>query len=305
MPENILDLLFDPFVSRLITVLIGFIVIGLLAYWLRRWLTHYIQNKRTASNLSQIIRFLSYLVGVTLVLITYSGQLPGLTVTLGVAGAGIAFALQEVIVSLAGWIAISFGQYYTTGDRVQLGGIRGDVIQIGVLRTTLMEIGEWVNADQYNGRIVRISNAFVFKEPVFNYSEEISFVWDEISIPVRYGSDHHLAREIMRKAADAVIGTTIEEVTREWDAMRRKYPLENASVEPTVFLVANDNWMQLSLRYPIYAKRRRTIHDELFMYILDAIAETEGRVKLASTTLELVAAPAFDVRLQSGDKPGE
>lgn len=305
MPENILDLLFDPFVSRLITVLIGFIVIGLLAYWLRRWLTHYIQNKRTASNLSQIIRFLSYLVGVTLVLITYSGQLPGLTVTLGVAGAGIAFALQEVIVSLAGWIAISFGQYYTTGDRVQLGGIRGDVIQIGVLRTTLMEIGEWVNADQYNGRIVRISNAFVFKEPVFNYSEEISFVWDEISIPVRYGSDHHLAREIMCKAADAVLGASIEEMAREWDVMRRKYPLEQASVEPCVFLIANDNWMQLSLRYTVNVKCRRSVHDELFMYILDAIAKTERRVMLASATLELVAAPPFDVRLQSGDKPGE
>lgn len=217
---------------------------------------------------------------------------------LAVAGAGIAFALQEVIVSLAGWTAISFGQFYAVGDRVQLGGIRGDVNQIGVLRTTLMEIGEWVRADQYNGRIVRISNAFVFKEPVFNYSEEISFVWDEIFIPVRYGSDHHLAREIMRKAADAVLSASIEKVTREWDVMRRKYPLEHASVEPRVFLIANDNWMQITLRYPVDAKRRRSAHDELFMYILDAIAETEGRVMLASATFELVAAPALDVRLQ-------
>lgn len=305
MPENILDFLSNPFVRRLITVLIGFLVIGMLVHWLRRLLTRHIRNQRTLSNVGQIIRFLSYLAAVTLVLIIFSSQLPGLTVMLAVAGAGIAFALQEVIVSLAGWTAISFGQFYAIGDRVQLGGIRGDVIQIGVLRTTLMEIGEWVKADQYSGRIVRISNAFVFKEPVFNYSEEISFVWDEISIPVRYGSDHHLAREIMRKAADAVLGASIEEVTREWDVMRGKYPLEHASVEPRVFLVANDNWMQITLRYPVDVKRRRSVHDELFMYILDAIAETEGSVMLASTTFELVAAPAIDVRLQSGDKPGE
>ncbi|HUF37442.1 MAG TPA: mechanosensitive ion channel domain-containing protein [Anaerolineales bacterium] len=294
-----MDLLFDPFVGRLITLVIGFLFIGLLARWLQHWLTRYSLDKRTASSVSQGIRFLSYLAAVTLVLIIFSGQLPGLTVTLGVAGAGIAFALQEVIVSLAGWIAISFGQFYAIGDRVQLGGIRGDVIQIGVLRTTLMEIGEWVKADQYNGRIVRISNAFVFKEPVFNYTEEISFVWDEISIPVRYGSDHQLAREIMRKAADAVLGASIENVTREWDVMRRKYPLEHASVEPRVFLIANDNWMQITLRYPVDVKHRRSVHDELFMYILDAIAETEKRVMLASATLELVAAPALDVRLQS------
>lgn len=305
MPENILDFFFDPFVVRLITVLIGFFVIGLLARWLQRLLTRYTKSKRTASSTSQVIRFLSYLAAVTLVLIIFGGQLPGLTVTLGVAGAGIAFALQEVIVSLAGWIAISFGQFYAVGDRVQLGGIRGDVIQIGVLRTTLMEIGEWVRADQYNGRIVLISNAFVFKEPVFNYSDEISFVWDEITVPVRYGSDHHLAREIMLKAADTVLGDSIEELTQEWEMMRRKYPLEHASVEPRVFLVANDNWIQLTLRYPVGAKRRRSVHDELFMYILDAIGETDRRVMLASATFELVAAPALDVRLQSGDKLGE
>jgi small-conductance mechanosensitive channel len=97
--------------------------------------------------------------------------LSSLTVALGVAGAGagIAFALQEVIASVAGWIALSFGQFYAVGDPVQLGSIKGDVIDIGVLRTTLMEIGEWVKGDQYNGRIVRVVNSFVFKEPVYNY----------------------------------------------------------------------------------------------------------------------------------------
>ena len=294
-----MDLLFDPLIGQLITVVIGFVLIGLLAHWLQRWLTRYINNQRTLSRLGQATKFLAYLAAVLLVVTVFSGQLPGLTVTLGVAGAGIAFALQEVIASIAGWIAISFGQFYIVGDRVQLGGIRGDVIHIGVLRTSLMEIGEWVKADQYNGRIVRISNSFVFKEPVFNYSEEISFIWDEIAIPVRYGSDHKLAREIMLKAAGAVVGATIDNVTREWEVMRQKYPLEHASVEPRVFLIANDNWMQVTLRYAVDVKRRRTVHDELFMYILDAIAETEGRVALASATFELVGAPALDVRLRS------
>jgi small-conductance mechanosensitive channel len=294
-----MDFLFDPLIGQLITVVIGFVLIGLLAHWLQRWLTRYISNRRTLSSLGQAIKFLAYVAAILLVVTVFSGQLPGLTVTLGVAGAGIAFALQEVIASIAGWIAISFGQFYIVGDRVQLGGIRGDVIHIGVLRTSLMEIGEWVQADQYNGRIVRISNSFVFKEPVFNYSEEISFIWDEISIPVRYGSDHKLARAIMLKAADAVVSATIENVTREWEVMRQKYPLEHASVEPRVFLIANDNWMQVTLRYAVDVKRRRTVHDELFMYILDAIAETEGRVALASATLELVSAPALDVRLHA------
>lgn len=113
---------------------------------------------------------------------------------LGVAGAGIAFALQEVITSVAGWIALSFGQFYTIGDRVQLGGIKGDVIDIGMLRTTIMEIGEQVKGDQYTGRIVRITNSFVCQGPVYNYSADFPFVWDEITVPIKYGGDHNLAR---------------------------------------------------------------------------------------------------------------
>jgi small-conductance mechanosensitive channel len=302
MPDNFFDFLFDPLIARVITVLLGFILIGLLARWLQRLLRRTIPNKRTSANVNQVVKFLGYLAAIGLVFTVFSGQLPGLTVTLGVAGAGIAFALQEVIASIAGWIAISFGQFFYVGDRVELGGIRGDVIQIGMLRTTLMEIGQWVKADQYNGRIVRISNAFVFREPVFNYTEDISFIWDEIKIPVRYGSDHRLAREIMEKAAQSVLAGSAEKVREEWNVVRRKYPLEHASVEPHVFMVANDNWMELTLRYTVDAKLRRTVHDELFMYILDAIAETEERVQLASATFELVAMPVLNMQLNKAQE---
>ena len=129
----------------------------------------------------------------------FSDKLGGFTVAFGVAGAGVAFALQEVIASVAGWVAISVGSFYSPGDRVQVGGIRGDVIDVSILRTTLMEVGEWVAADLYTGRIVRVANSFVFKEPVFNYSGDFPFLWDEIVLPVRYGSDWKLAREMLAR----------------------------------------------------------------------------------------------------------
>lgn len=99
---------------------------------------------------------MGFILAVFLISIIYSEKLSGLTIVFGVAGAGIAFALQEVIASLAGWVAMSFGRFYKVGDRVQLGGIKGDVIDIGMLRTTLMECGGWINGDLYNGRIVRV-----------------------------------------------------------------------------------------------------------------------------------------------------
>jgi len=128
--------------------------------------------------------FIGYLATVIFLTVIFSKKMGGLTVALGVAGAGIAFALQEVVASFAGWLAIMFGGFYNSGDRVQLGGIKGDVMDIGVLRTTIMETGQWVDGDLYNGRIVLIANSYVFKEPVFNYSGDFPFLWDEIKIPI-------------------------------------------------------------------------------------------------------------------------
>jgi hypothetical protein len=86
---------------------------------------------------------------------------------------------------VAGWIAVSLGGFYKVGDRVELGGIRGDVVDIGFLRTTLFEVGEWVDGDLYNGRVVRVANSFIFKEPVVNYSGDFPFLWDELHVPVK------------------------------------------------------------------------------------------------------------------------
>lgn len=218
------------------------------------------------------------------------------TVIFGVVGAGIAFALQEVIASFAGWVAISLGQFYKPGNRVQLGGITGDVIDISILRTTLMECGDWVKADLYNGRIVRIANSFVFKEPVYNYSADFAFLWDEITVPVRYGSEHRLAREILEKVALEVCGEYISSANQQWHKMTNKYLIEDARIEPMITLATNDNWMEFTVRYVVSYKKRRIKKDQLFTRILDEFENTNGRVKFASATFELVEAPTFNVR---------
>lgn len=221
---------------------------------------------------------------------------------LGVVGAGIAFALQEVIASFAGWVAISFGQLYRPGDRVLLGGIMGDVIDISILRTTLMECGGWVRSALYNGRIVKIANSFVFKEPVFNYSADFAFVWDEITIPVRHDSDRAMARELLLKAATDIVGADVPNAQAEWRRMVHKYLIEDAKVESMVTLIANDNWLEFTVRYIVNYKQRRSQKDRLFSRILDDFDQTEGKVRLASTTLHLVDAPVLDVRL-TGNQP--
>ncbi|MEP7028387.1 MAG: mechanosensitive ion channel domain-containing protein [Candidatus Eisenbacteria bacterium] len=240
----------------------------------------------------KLVSFGSYVLAVIVLAGVFAGRLGGLTVAFGVAGAGIAFALQEVISSVAGWLAISFGGFFSIGDRVQLGGIKGDVIDIGVLRTTVMETGEWVNGDLYNGRIVRIANSFVFKEPVYNYSGDFPFLWDEIKFPVKYGSDVALARQILERVVQEVCGDIGPDVVSAWRDMVSRYRIEDARLEPMVTLVLTDNWVEFTVRYVVDYKARRKIKDRLFTRLLEEIDATDDRVGIASATLQLVPGPA-------------
>jgi small-conductance mechanosensitive channel len=280
--------LFDPTIGRIVLLFIGFVVIVLVINLLRRNVNKYVEDKDSRYRTKKFLSFFGYLLGVSLIIVVYSHKLGNITVALGVAGAGIAFALQEVIASIAGWLAIMFGNYYRTGDRVQLGGIKGEVIDIGIIRTTVMEIGQWVDADLYNGRIVRIANSFVFKEPVFNYSTDFPFLWDEIKIPIKYGSDYQLARELFYRIAQEIVGDYAKFAQQSWEGMVKKYLIEDASTEPMVTLMANDNWVEFTLRYVVDYKKRRSTRDKLFTRILEETNESSGKIDFASTTLHLV-----------------
>ena len=286
----------NPTILKLIEVLIGVLIIWLIFHLLRNLLAKNIKDSDVRYRTRKALYLISYIFMLIFAASSFSNSLGKLTVFFGVIGAGIAFALQEVIASVAGWIAISLGQFYKPGNRVQLGGIMGDVIDIGFLRTTLMECGDWVKADLYNGRIVKITNSFVFKEPVFNYSADFPFLWDEINIPIKYGSDRQLAVKIMSQVVNEIFGDYIPQAKVEWQKMVRKYLIEDARIEPIITLVANDNWMEYKIRYVVDYKYRRGKKSELFNRILDEIDKTSGQVVLASATFELVGTPPLDVK---------
>lgn len=290
----------DPLVVKFTTAIIAIFIITMVVRFFRRSLSRYVPDPDTSYRLRKVVTFVGYIAIALMMTIVFNDRLGQLTVVFGVVGAGVAFALQEVIASFAGWIAISLGQFYKTGDRVQLGGIVGDVIDISLLRTTVMEIGAWVKADQYNGRIVRIANSFVFKEPVFNYSADFPFVWDEINIPVKYGSDHRLARTILQQVAEEVVGEYVPLAKTEWKTMVHKYLIEDAKIEPMISLVTTDNWIEFTLRYVVDYKSRRVKKDQLFTRTLDEFLDSNGRVEFASATFHLVEAPVFNVRLTDG-----
>ncbi len=300
MEELIHKWLYDPTTGRLVSAIIGIVVVYVIIHVLQRSIARRIHDSATRYRARKFVAFLGYAAALLLVAGIFSDRFGQLTVAFGVAGAGIAFALQEVIASIAGWVALSFGSFYRPGDRVQLGGIRGDVIDIGVLRTTLMECGQWVNSDLYNGRIVRIANSYVLKEPVFNYSADFPFLWDEITLPVRYGSEWEYTREVLGRVVNEVCGDHAIRSLEAWKQAVRKYQLEDVPIEPMITLAATDNWIEFTLRYIVDYRKRRFVKDRLFTRILEEVDRSGNRIRLASATFELTNLPRFDVQFDHG-----
>lgn len=270
-------------------------MILLLAWLARKAINRGVTDNAMRYRAKKITRFTSYALIILLAIITFTGKVQYFGLTLGLLSAGLAFALQEVILSIAGWISLFFSGIYKTGDRIEINGIKGDVIDIGVFRTTLMEIGEWVSSDNYSGRIVQISNAFIFKGAVRNYSNDFPFVWDEINIPIRYGSDLILAQRIMEERAQKILAAYAQYAKEHWNTMVQKYLIENANIEPTLKLKLTDNWVGFNLRYVVDYKSRRHTADLLYRDIKSAIDATDGQVQLASATFEVTSIPTLHI----------
>ncbi|QTE22234.1 mechanosensitive ion channel family protein [Polaribacter cellanae] len=280
--------LFDnPLFVNVASVFILFVIVYIIIKITQKAALKLANDNTSKYKIRKFINFLGYIVFVIGIMFIFNAKLSGLGTALGVAGAGIAFALQEIIVSIAGYIAIFTSNFYKVGDRVKLGGIKGDVIDIGILRTTLMEIGDWVNGDLYNGKMVRVANSFIFKEPVYNYSGDFPFLWDEITIPIKTDGDYQYAKEKFYEILKEEVGDFSETSQVAWNKMIGTYSLENARVKPMVTMVFDENWITFTLRYVVDYKSRRGTKSILFDKILTSIKSSEGKIEVASAAYEV------------------
>ena len=233
----------------------------------------------------KFIAFSGYLSILLFLAILFEDRLGRLSFALGVVGAGVAVALQDVLASIAGAFSIGFSKLYAVGDRIKIGDIRGDVIDIGLLRTTLMETGNWVGRDLYNGRIVRIPNSIVLKGSVFNYSQGFQFVWDEIKVVFTTTSDCQFAREMLLRVAKEAIGEYLVAAESSWKAMSDIYESADPSLEPTVALVVDAGNLEFAVSYAVDYRKPTAMKDQLFTKIVQEVADSNGRLEWASSSV--------------------
>ena len=245
----------------------------------------------------QLVAAIILLIGVISIWVTPDTDI---STGIGLVSAGLAFALQQVIVSLAAFFVILRGDTFSIGDRITLGGVRGDVVKLGFLRTTIMEMGQppsaaaadpavWVHSRQYTGRLVTVTNGAIFSDPVYNYSRDFPYLWEEITLPVSYQAARDVVESILLAAANSHAIVDDPAARAALTRMRSRYAMADASLEPAVFWRLTDNWLELTLRFLVPVRGVRDIKDRMSRDILDGL--DHAGISIASATVDIVGLP--------------
>lgn len=223
--------------------------------------------------------------------------------SIGLITAGLAVALQRVITAVAAYFVILRGNVFNVGDRIAMAGVRGDVIALGFTRTTIMEMGQpppvqtdepavWVEARQYTGRIVTVTNDKIFHEPVYNYSRVLPYIWEELQVPVPHGSDHERAERILAEAASAH-ALRLGDTGVDRKELRRRFGLESIDETPHVYMRITENWLELTVRFLVPDHGVRAVKDAMTRDIVAKFAE--AGLEIASTTIAVVDVPRIRI----------
>jgi small-conductance mechanosensitive channel len=297
--QELFDFFSRPMVVKISTILIWLVVILLAIGFLRKLLKRRIDDAGIRYKAQKGIEIIGYVLIVLLIIVSFTfDNVKDYTIVIGLFTAGLTFTLQELILSIAGSFYIFLVRVYKPGDRIEINGIKGDVIDIDSIYTTIMEMGEWVSSDNYSGRIVKISNAFVFKGPIKNYSMDFPFVWDELNVLITFESDVELAKKMVLDIAQNQLSEYAKNSLTKWEEMVERYYIEDATIKPTIAVRLTDNWIELNLRYITDYKKRRATKHQLYESIERAVMNANGKVNLASTTLQLLKIPEVEVNLK-------
>ncbi|MEE4272945.1 MAG: mechanosensitive ion channel family protein [Thermoanaerobaculales bacterium] len=219
------------------------------------------------------VKTVDYLLGLVSVLVLlriWLGGFGGLAASIGIISAGLAIALHAPLTNLAGWIFLAVRRPFVVGDRIQIGDHAGDVIDLRLFAFSLVEIGNWVDADQSTGRILHIPNGHVFQQAVANYTQGFNFIWDEMPIVVTFESDWRKAKQILTEIIQRHNAIRSEHAQQEVRRAASKFMIKYEHLTPIVWTSVADIGVTLTIRYMTDPRRRRSTENAIWEDILDS-----------------------------------
>ncbi|NJN55188.1 MAG: mechanosensitive ion channel family protein [Anaerolineae bacterium] len=227
------------------------------------------QNPRLLYNWRKVVQYVTVIVGMILVGRIWLAGVDTLVTYLGLVSAGIAIALQDPIVSIAGWVFIVWRRPFAVGDRIEIDNIMGDVIDVRVFAFSLLEVGKRIDAEQSTGRIIHIPNGMVFKLPLVNTHQGYPFIWNEIPVMVTFESDWEKAKSILNNIIHE-LAPDVKEGIRQYEKRPDRFVITYSSLEPTVYTQVANSGVVLTMRYLVDPRRKRGSEHEIWESILRA-----------------------------------
>jgi small-conductance mechanosensitive channel len=295
---------------KLVLTLAFFLILYVIAKLLRA-AAHVAASKpgrRAAFWTRQGISLLTFVLGVLGFVSIWFDDPARLATGIGLVGAGLAFALQKVITSFAGYFVILRGRTFNVGDRISMGSVRGDVISLNFMQTMIMEMGQppsmqdsdpsiWVQSRQYSGRIVTVTNSKIFEEPVYNYTRDFPYIWEEMHLPISYKDDRRAAEEILLAAAEKETVKIADIAEDKMKILAERFFIQPAELKPKVFYRLTDNWVELTVRFLCKDHDIRGLKDRMSREIIDRL--DRAKIGIASSTYDIVGMPPIRVQMEA------
>lgn len=249
------------------------IIMGLVYSGIKKILYKTIHDTKIYYRTKKTLGYIFAIIGSIVVGRVWFKGIQSLTTFLGLLSAGIAIAMKDFIMNIAGWAYIVWKRPFKVGDRIEISEISGDVIDIQLFEFALLETRKWVNADQSTGRIVYVPNNVVLNNPIFNYSGGIPYIWNEIPIHITFESNWKKAKEILLEIANKYGESISEKAGISIKEASQKFMIFNARLEPTVYTsMSNQSSITLTIRYMSSYRNRRGTSEKIYEEVLEKFA---------------------------------
>jgi small-conductance mechanosensitive channel len=260
---------------QLVETIAVLLLLGLARSLVKRFLSKRIEDNSTRYSWRKNINYLLTFLAILVIGRIWVEGIGSIATYLGLLSAGIAIALRGPLTDIAGWTFILSQKTFSVGDRIQIGSIKGDVIDIRMMKFSLLEIGNWVHADQSTGRVVHIPNHKIFDEDVYNYTADFEFIWNEIPILVTFESDWRKAKQIIEEVAQQLMQDFTRTAQNEVRKASQSYLIHFQHLTPIVYTSVEADGVKLTLRHLTNPRRRRSLNQAVWERILDRFGAEE------------------------------
>ncbi|MCH7411374.1 mechanosensitive ion channel family protein [Belliella sp. DSM 111904] len=233
------------------------------------------------------IQYIIVFIGFLLIGNIWINNFQSITTFLGLLSAGIAIALKDIFVNVAGWMFILWRRPFDIGDRIQVGDFKGDVVDTRVFQFSILEVGNWVDAEQSTGRIIHVPNGMVFSMPQANYSQGFDYIWNEQRINISLNSDYKRAKQLLNEMLDEIFKKEYKGIQAALRKAQQDHFISFAQYTPTIYAKIHERGIQLSLRY-LCNPRKRRFYEHMITELIIEKFKAEPNVKIVYPTTSVI-----------------